>query len=434
MCGIAGVVGGGADVRRMTARLAHRGPDDERFHDDVLGFRRLAIIDLEGGAQPMKGCGDAWLVFNGEIYNFRELRQRLRGHAFRTRSDAEVILHLYEDMGEDCVRELDGMFAFAIWDGRRLFAARDRLGKKPFVYRHDGPRFHFASEIAALEGPRRLDRSALENYLAFGVVPAPLTILEGVRKLPPGHSLVFEGTSLRVRRWWEPPLGEEEGVDEAEWADRVRDALGRAVRRRLVADVPLGAFLSGGVDSSAVVAFMPPPARTFTAAVEGSDESPWAREVAARLKTEHRELPVRPDALAALRTLVERFGEPFGDPSCVPTYLLARETAKHVKVALSGDGADELFGGYLRYAAMARMARIPAALRSTGAFLLRPWRTNYGERVRRMLALGDAPPGRVYAALVGVFPAEARRALGLPGEDVEDRVAAPFARHGGDPA
>jgi asparagine synthase (glutamine-hydrolysing) len=442
MCGIAGVVGGGADVRRMTARLAHRGPDDEGFHEDVLGFRRLAIIDLAGGAQPMKVCGDLWLVFNGEIYNFRELRARLKDHAFRTRSDAEVILHLYEEKGEAALRELDGMFAFALWDARRrtLFAARDRLGKKPFVYRHDGPSFQFASEIAAIEGPRRMDRAALEAYLAFGVVPAPLTLVEGVRKLPPGHCLTFGDGRLDVRRWWEPPLAAEEAdVGEAEWAERVRDALGRAVRKRLVADVPVGAFLSGGVDSSAVAALMPAPVRTFTAGFREAawDESGWARQVAAHLGTEHREFEVRPDAAAALRTMVERFGEPFGDASCVPTTLLARETAKHVKVVLSGDGGDELFGGYLRYAAierMARLRRIPAALRAAGAVLLKPWRTNYGERIRRMLELGDAPLGRVYAGLVTTFTPAMRRALGLPGEPVEERVAAPFARHGGAPA
>ena len=388
----------------------------------------------------MKGCRDHWLVFNGEIYNYRELRAQLKNHAFRTQSDAEVILHLYEEKGEDALRELDGMFAFAIWDGRKLFAARDRLGKKPFVYRQAGAGFHFASEIAALEGERRLDRQALESYLAFGVVPSPLTLVEGVRKLPPGHCLTFEAGVLRVRRWWEPPLGgEEEGVAEAEWADRVRDALGRAVRKRMVADVPLGAFLSGGVDSSAVAALMPAPVRTFTAGFREAawDESGWAREVAVHLKTEHREFEVRPDAAASLRLMVERFGEPFGDASCVPTTLLARETAKHVKVVLSGDGGDELFGGYLRYAAierMARLRRLPGPLRAAGALLLKPWKTNYGERIRRMLALGDAPLGRVYAGLVTYFTPEMRRALGLPGEEVEERIAAPFARHGGPPS
>ena len=340
MCGIAGVVGGGADVRRMTARLAHRGPDDEGFHGDVLGFRRLSIIDLQGGAQPMQGCRDHWLVFNGEIYNHRELRARLeKSHAVRTRADAEVVLHLFEDLGPDCVHELDGMFAFAIWDGRTLFAARDRLGKKPFVYRQDGSTFRFASEIAALDGPMRLDRSVLEHYLAFGAVPAPLSLVEGVRKLPPGHRLVFDGAALRVDRWWEPSTVHVEGTSDEAWADRVRETLRAAVAKRLIADVPVGAFLSGGVDSSAVVAFMPPPARTFTAAVEGADESAWAREVAVQLKTEHHEFKVATEAAEALRVLVARFGEPFGDPSCIPTYRLARLLQREYPARLL------LFGG-----------------------------------------------------------------------------------------
>ncbi|RPH39833.1 MAG: asparagine synthetase B, partial [Planctomycetota bacterium] len=208
MCGIAGVIGGGADIHRMTSSLAHRGPDDEGFFEDILGFRRLSIIDLAGGVQPMKGCGELRIVFNGEIYNYRELRSSLKNHPFRTRSDTEVILHLYEEKGPACVRELDGMFSFAIWDpaGRTLFAARDRLGKKPFVYRHDGERFQFASEPAALEGPRSIDRRALEHYLAFGYIPAPMTIDEGVRKLPPGHTLRFDGKSVAVEPYWRPAL------------------------------------------------------------------------------------------------------------------------------------------------------------------------------------------------------------------------------------
>src|SRR6185295_8147149 len=247
------VIGGGADLHRMTSALSHRGPDAEGYFEDVLGFRRLSIIDLAGGSQPMKGCGDLRIVFNGEIYNYRELRAGLKNHAFRTQSDTEAILHLYEEKGPDCVRELDGMFAFAIWDPakRTLFAARDRLGKKPFVYRHEGSRFQFASELAALEGSRSLDRTALEQYLAFGYVSAPLTIYEGVRKLPPGHTLTFDGSSLRVERYWAPALEPGRGgVDE--YADRVRDAMSRAVKKRLVADVPVGAFLSGGLDSTIV--------------------------------------------------------------------------------------------------------------------------------------------------------------------------------------
>src|SRR5438045_3349119 len=219
----------------MTSRLAHRGPDDQGFFDDVLGFRRLSIIDLAGGAQPMKGCGELRIVFNGEIYNYRELRASLKNHAFRTQSDTEVILHLYEEKGPACVRELDGMFAFAIWDPatRTLFAARDRLGKKPFVYRHDGARFEFASELAALETRGSIDRTALEHYLAFAYIPAPLTIYQGVRKLPPGHTVTFDGSSLRVERYWAPTLGPVEAPEE-ELAERLAGALADAVKKRLV--------------------------------------------------------------------------------------------------------------------------------------------------------------------------------------------------------
>ncbi len=440
MCGIAGVIGGGADVRRMTARLAHRGPDDERFHEDVLGFRRLSIIDLAGGAQPMKGCGDCWLVFNGEIYNFKDLRARLSSHAFRTQSDSEVILHLYEEKGAECVRDLDGMFAFAIWDAkaRTLFAARDRMGKKPFVYRHSGTQFHFASELAAIEGDRRIDREALESYLTLGYVPAPLTMIQGVRKLPPAHTLTFDGSTLRVERYWEPRV---EIVEESEdaYAEKVFHALSRAVRKRLVADVPVGAFLSGGVDSTIVAGLMSQmgPARTFSIgfAEERFDETPFAREAAAHFRTEHREFKVTPKAAEVLPLLVERHGEPFGDASCIPTYLLAKMTREHVTVALSGDGGDELFAGYLRYDAIRRMAGLrkwPAPLVAAGAVALKPWKTNYGERVGRLLASSRAPLGELYADLVSVFTGPMRRALGLEGR-VATALTEPFARLQSDP-
>ncbi len=440
MCGIAGVIGGGADVRAAAARLAHRGPDGEGFLGDVLGFRRLAVIDLKTGAQPMKGCGDQWLVFNGEIYNYRELRARLAGHAFRTESDSEAILHLYEEKGPECVRELDGMFAFAIWDAkeRTLFAARDRMGKKPFVWWHEGERFRFASELAALEAPRSLDRSALAHYLAFGYVPAPLTIWRDVRKLPPAHRLLFDGKGVRVERYWDPRVEVvEETEDQA--AERLFGALARAVRKRLVADVPLGAFLSGGLDSSIVVGLMSQMgrARTFSVSFreERFDESAYAREAARHFRTDHLELEVRPDAAEALPLLVERHGEPFGDASAIPTYRMAKATSGHVKVALSGDGGDELFGGYRRYEAIARMARLkrwPAPLLAAGAVALRPWKTNYGERVRRMLATSRAPLGEIDSDLVSVFTAPMRRALGVE-EPVDGAVAAPFAGRADDP-
>jgi len=441
VCGIAGVIGGGGDIRRMTARLAHRGPDDEGTYDGVLGFRRLSIIDLAGGAQPMKGCGELRIVFNGEIYNSRELRAGLRNHAFRTQSDTEVILHLYEEKGPACVRELDGMFAFAIWDPGKgtLFAARDRLGKKPFVYRHDGARLEFASELAALETRGSIDRSALEHYLAFAYIPAPLTIYQGVRKLPPGHTLSFDGTSLRVERYWAPSLEPVEGSED-ELAERLTAAMADAVKKRLVADVPVGAFLSGGIDSSIVAGLMSrfQQAKTFSISFreEKFNEIEYAREAARRFGTDHREFEVTANAVEVLPLLVERFGEPFGDASAVPTYYVSRETSKHVKVALSGDGGDELFLGYRRHDAIARMAslkRWPAPMLAAGAIALKPWRTNYGERVRRMFAMSRAPLGELYANLVSVFTPPMRRALGL-GSPVEDFIAAPFAARADDPA
>jgi asparagine synthase (glutamine-hydrolysing) len=440
MCGIAGVIGGGADIRRMTSSLVHRGPDDEGYFEDKLGFRRLSIIDLAGGAQPMKGCGGLRIVFNGEIYNYRELRSSLKNHPFHTQSDTEAILHLYEEKGPACVPELDGMFAFAIWDPakRTLFAARDRLGKKPFVYRHDGGRFQFASELAALEGTKTIDRRALEHYLAFGYIPAPLTIFEGVRKLPPGHTLTFDGSSVATEPYWRPALEPLDGAGE-ELADRLKQALAAAVKKRLVADVPVGAFLSGGVDSSIVAGLMSgfQKARTFSISFreERFNEIEYAREAARRFGTDHREFEVTPDAVEVLPLLVERFGEPFGDASAVPTYYVSRETSRHVKVALSGDGGDELFLGYRRYGAIARLAslkRWPAPVLAAGAVALKPWRTNYGERIRRMVALTRAPLGELYADLVSVFTPPLRRALGM-GEPVEEMVTAPFAPHAGDP-
>ena len=425
----------------MTSSLAHRGPDDEGFFDTVLGFRRLSIIDLAGGAQPMKGCGELRIVFNGEIYNYRELRSTLKNHSFRTQSDTEVILHLYEEKGPACVRELDGMFAFAIWDPvrRTLFAARDRLGKKPFVYRHDGERFQFASELAALEGARSIDRQALEHYLAFGYIPAPMTIYEGVRKLPPGHTLGFDGKSVVVEPYWRPVLEPMDGTED-EFADRLKQALAAAVRKRLVADVPVGAFLSGGIDSTIIAGLMSgfQPARTFSISFreEQFNEIEYAREAARRFKTDHREFEVTADAVEVLPLLVERFGEPFGDASAVPTYYVSRETSRHVKVALSGDGGDELFLGYRRYRAIDRVAslkRWPAPVLAAGAVALKPWRTNYGERIRRMLAMSRASIGELYADSVSIFTPSMRRALGM-GAPVEGMISAPFAPHSGDPA
>ncbi len=373
MCGIAGILNTGPkpgkpDLDAMMARLGHRGPDETGSAiagSCLLGHTRLSIIDLETGRQPLTDeDGNVLLVCNGEIYNFRELRDDLeaRGHRFRTSSDNEVIVHLYEEHGPDCVEHLDGMFAFALWDepAGRLLLARDRTGEKPLVYYHGSGFFAFASELNALLAidavPRLLDVEALHHYLSYLAVPFPRTIYEGVRKLPPAHRLVIENGAARLERYWRIAAEPEDcRLDDA--ADRVRAAVEEAVRSRLVADVPLGAFLSGGIDSSIIVGLMSKheieQVRTFSIGFGDPDydELRYARIVAEHFGTSHTEFQVTPDAVAVLPLLARHYGEPFADPSAIPTYYLARETAAHVKVALTGDGADEAFGGYPRHIA-----------------------------------------------------------------------------------
>src|SRR6266705_1642770 len=373
MCGIAGHVGPTARelLPAMLGLLKHRGPDDSGIHSSAdvgLGMTRLAIIDLVTGQQPMSDAtGRYWIVFNGEIYNFRQLRAVLEagGRRFRTRSDTEVILHAYAAYGEACVERLSGMFAFAIWDGarRRLFLARDRLGKKPLYYWHRGGRFVFASEPKALllhpEVSRGLDPAALHHYLAFGYTPAERSIFDGIAKLPPGHTATLAEGRLELRRYWSlptevagaPPPTREEATA------RVRSEVVEAVRLRLESDVPLGVFLSGGIDSSAIVASMREVTSgriaTFSVGVGGTapsyDELPYARLVAKRFETDHHEEILEPDVQAMLPAIVRAFDEPFADSSAIPTYIVAQATARHVKVALSGIGGDETFGGYPRY-------------------------------------------------------------------------------------
>ena len=384
MCGICGYLSSSGNaaptpLKPMTDSLAHRGPNAEGRHVDgaiALGHRRLSIIDLSAAArQPITNeDGSLWLVFNGEIYNFRELRRQIEGrHRFRSQGDAETILHLYEERGDEAVAALDGMFAFAFWDARRrrLLLARDRSGKKPLFY-HDGPGlFAFASEVKALlthpDVPHERDETALPLYLTYGYVPTPDTFYRGIRSLPPGHSLVVtEAGTEAPRPYWRPRFidGLERDTPQAE--ERFRDLLRNAVRRRLVADVPLGAFLSGGLDSSAVVAFMAEVAsgrvKTFTIGFAGSreyDEREHARTVAERFGTAHTEFIVEPKALALIDRLVWHHDGPFGDSSAIPTYLLAELTRSHVTVALNGDGGDEVFAGYLRLYGAALSERFP---------------------------------------------------------------------------
>jgi asparagine synthase (glutamine-hydrolysing) len=376
MCGIAGVLRqdhvpvDARLLRRMTGAIAHRGPDGEGFRVDGavgLGHRRLAIIDLVTGAQPMGSeDGGAWIIYNGEVYNYRELREELAalGFAFRTTSDTEVILRAYEAWGVDCLPRLRGMFAFAVWDARRrrLLLARDRVGIKPLVYAWDGRALRFASEPKALLAdpavPRELDWEAIRDYFTYLCVPSPRTIFRAIRKLPPASYLVcsLDGGPPEVHRYWELRMAPDPRVSEVEWIDGLSHVLRDTVRRHLVSDVPIGAFLSGGVDSSTVVACMArsadQPIRTFSIGFDEQDfdELAYARLVARRYATDHFELVVKPDVVDILPRLAWQFDEPFADASAVPTYCVSKITREHVTVALSGDGGDENFAGYRRYA------------------------------------------------------------------------------------
>jgi asparagine synthase (glutamine-hydrolysing) len=396
MCGIAGQVradGRAVDaalLESMCARLEHRGPDSRGIHRSGpagLGIQRLRVIDVETGDQPIYNEDrSVAVVLNGEIYNYRELRERLRasGHRFATNGDTETIVHLYEEEGPDCVRSLEGMFGLAIWDERRrrLVLARDRLGKKPLFYSQGAGGLTFASELNALmadpEVPRELDYAALDCYLAYGYVPAPLSAFRAVRKLPPASTLVLEDGRPAIGTYWRLDYADKLDCDAAEATERLRAEIDGAVRRRMVADVPLGAFLSGGIDSSAVVATMAAasaaPVRTFSIGFatkeERFNELPRARLVAERFGTEHHEFVVEPEAISKLPEVVDRYGEPFADSSAIPSLYLAELARRHVTVALNGDGGDESFGGYSRYSAnilLARLERAPRALRRVAA-------------------------------------------------------------------
>ena len=378
MCGICGLVTANGDrpdrdvVRRMSARLVHRGPDSDGLHAEgpvALAARRLSIIDLEGGTQPIANeDGTVVVVQNGEIYNYRELRRELErsGHRFATASDTEVLVHMYEEHGDEFVERLRGMFAIAVWDSRssRLLLARDRFGIKPLFYRLADGTLSFASELKAmLEQPgfsRQIDPHAVAAFLTFNSVPAPMTIFAEARKLPPGSTLAWREGEIAIRRYARPspaPAGEVRSGPAGQLADELRETLRDSVRAHLVADVPVGVLLSGGVDSAGLTALAAgessEPVRTFSIGFEEAsfDELERARMIAARYRTDHHELILRPAAAEMLPSLVEAFDEPFGDSSAVPTYLVSQLAAGEVKVALSGEGGDELFGGYYTYVA-----------------------------------------------------------------------------------
>jgi len=387
MCGIAGFINTERSrddaeqlIDRMCQIIRHRGPDDQGTwvgEGVALGMRRLSIIDLAGGHQPIFNEDQSILiVFNGEIYNYRELQKELeeRGHRFATNSDTETIVHAYEEYGDDCVKHLRGMFTFAIWDRKRqrLLAARDRFGKKPLNYYWDGQRLIFGSEIKSiLEAgiPREINPIALDEYLVYRYVPTPNTLFKDVWKLPAAHILIYENGQISTKRYWELSFAPTCQDDEATAIERTRALLTEAVQVRLMSEVPLGAFLSGGIDSSILVglmsSMMSQPVKTFSIGFEENEysELPYARQVAQYFGTDHHEFLVRPDLISVLPQLVWDYDEPFADSSMLPTYYVSKLAREHVTVVLTGDGGDEIFGGYTRYERELVISRIPALLR-----------------------------------------------------------------------
>jgi asparagine synthase (glutamine-hydrolysing) len=449
MCGIVGIVH--TDRQRpvlpeqigdMCRAVSHRGPDDQGVwlgEGAGLGHRRLAIIDLSPtGHQPMSNeDGSVWTILNGEIYNFQELREDLvrRGHTFRSRSDTEVIVHLYEDRGPAFVEALHGMFAIAVWDARRrrLVLARDRVGKKPIKYALTDDALYFASELKALRGagvPLHVVPEDVDAYLTFGYVPSPRTGFRGIAKLPPAHRLVWENGRVTLDRYWSLDFRNKRDRAPEEWRSEVRAAVKRAVERRLISEVPLGAFLSGGVDSSIVVACMAQasskPVETFSVGFESEsyNELPYAREIAERFATNHHEFVLRPDSAALLPRLAAQFEEPYADASALPSFLLAEETRRFVTVALNGDGGDEGFAGYTRYARASALSSRLAWLRRLG---IRPLLSAaasaangqlpspLASRLDGLVQLSDARLGMRYAWICRLFSEREKRAMTAPG-------------------
>ncbi|HEX2268674.1 MAG TPA: asparagine synthase (glutamine-hydrolyzing) [Pyrinomonadaceae bacterium] len=444
MCGIVGLVrndGKPVDealLARMNEAIRHRGPDEDGFYVNGsvgLAMRRLAIIDLKGGQQPIHNQDrTAWIVFNGEIYNYLELREKLEklGHTFYTNSDTEAIVHAYDQYGVDCPKHLRGMFAFAIWNerDRELFLARDRVGKKPLLYAQVNGQLIFGSEFSALllhpEISREIEPEALDYYLSFMCIPAPLTAYRAIRKLEPGHWLRWRKGEIEIQRYWQPDFTKKLDIGEEEAGERTVEILREAVRVRLMSEVPLGAFLSGGIDSSAVVALMSQESservKTFSIGFDEQDfsELHHARRIAEHVGADHHEFIVRPDAVEVLPMLVEHYGEPYADSSAVPTYYVAKETRKHVTVALNGDGGDESFAGYDRYIAMGlteKYRRLPEFLRESviketiNLLPSSPTKRSMVRSAQRMLEGVSRPRVARYTHWVSVFNEETKKPL-----------------------
>lgn len=446
MCGIVGVAyqrQGRVDVaelERMCSVIRHRGPDDEGFHisgSAGIGMRRLSIIDLASGHQPISNEDETlWVVLNGEIYNFRELRQELeaKGHRFSTRSDTETIVHLYEEYGDECVAKLNGMFCFALWDvpRKRLLLARDRAGEKQLYYAMKDGKFVFGSEIKCLLQTdvvsKDLDAAALDAYFAYLYVPSPATLFRDVRELPPAHILVFDSNGPRIRRYWQLEFEVSRETDPRALAEEFRQRFEKAVRDRLVSDVPLGALLSGGIDSSAIVAAMRAHAtgalKTFSIGYgsESSyyDERRYARMVAERFATEHHEFVVEPDVVDLIPKLVRAFDQPFADSSAIANYYVFRETRKHVTVVLSGLGGDEVAAGYERYVGirlqkyyreLPRWLREECIERVVGRLPDARSGSRFVERIKRFVRTGALSSDDAYYRYVTAFGDEQRQGL-----------------------
>ena len=467
MCGIAGFVESsgtpspfGPDqsralVHRMCDVIRHRGPDDEGVWVNegvALGMRRLSIIDLSTGHQPIHNEDQTvWIVFNGEIYNFRELRLELEGagHRFYTSTDTEVIVHAYEQWGKGAIARLRGMFGLAIWDtrSRTLLVARDRIGIKPMYYATVHGRLYFGSELKSLleapDLPRDLDAAALDHYLSFLYTPRDGSIFKSVRKLPPGHLMTWSGGRLEIEQYWQMPATETFTGSEQEAVQQLRAVLSDAVRSHMISDVPLGAFLSGGVDSSLIVGLMSELSsarvKTFSIGFDepAFDELEHARRVADHFGTDHHELVVKPDGVGILDQLISHFDEPFADSSAIPTWYVSEMARRHVTVVLSGDGGDELFGGYDRYLPHPHVAAFdrysPRALRRVAA--LAAERLPHGARGKNFLRhVGRDERGR-YLDAIRFFGADEKPALLTPelrraidGPDAETRLARHFDR------